>query len=48
MRDLLASRDVPEGMARKVPELNRRPLDEKILALVAARGIVTNDFPEGC
>ena len=47
VRDLLSSRDVPEGMARKVPELNRRPLGEKILALVAARGIVTNDFPEG-
>ena len=47
VRDLLSSCDVPEGMARKLPELNRRPLGEKILALVAARGIVTNDFPEG-
>lgn len=46
VRELLREIGVPEGMAGKVPELNRRSLGEKIMALVLARGIVLDDMPE--
>ena len=47
VRALLTEVAVPEGMAGKVPELNRRPLGEKVTALLAARGIIVTDMPEG-
>lgn len=45
VRALLREIGVPEGMAGKVAELNRRSLGEKVEALLLARGIVTADFP---
>lgn len=46
VRDLLAEIGVPEGMADKVPELNRRSLAEKVMALLSARGVLVHDMPE--
>jgi len=46
-RALLADLKAPEGMARKVPELNRRPLADKVDVLLADRAIVTTDMPAG-
>lgn len=46
VRSLLAEIGVPERMAGKVPELNRRTLSEKVIALLQARGIVVDDMPE--
>jgi hypothetical protein len=46
VRELLREVGVPEGMAGKVPELNRRSLAEKVMALLAARSISVHDMPE--
>ena len=46
VRGVLREIGVPEGMASKVPELNRRSLAEKVQALVQARGIVVTDFSD--
>lgn len=45
LRELLANLETPEGMADKVPELNRRALGEKVEALLTARNIVLDDMP---
>jgi hypothetical protein len=45
VRKCLAEIGAPEGMLRKVPELNRRSLAQKVLALLEARGIVSSDLP---
>jgi len=47
VRELLRELGVPEGMMAKVPELNRRSLAEKVMALLAARGVAVHDMPEG-
>lgn len=46
LRELLAELKVPIGMAGKVPELNRRTLNEKVGMLLAARAIVVSDMPD--
>ncbi len=46
VRALLREIGVPDGMAGKVPELNRRSLGEKVQALLQTRGIVVGDFPD--
>lgn len=46
VRKYLAEIGAPAGMLGKVPELNRRTLSEKVVALLDARGIVTYDLPE--
>jgi hypothetical protein len=45
VRQLLRDVGVPEGMADKVAELNRRSLGEKVTILLRARGIVVDDLP---
>ncbi len=45
VRTLLEDIGAPSGMASKVLELNRRPLSEKIEALLLSREIVTSDLP---
>lgn len=45
VRALLTELDVPEGMAGKVPELNRRALADKVMRLLEVRGIVVSDMP---
>lgn len=47
VRDLLEELGAPATMSQKVPELNRRPFNDKVEALLAARGIVTRDMPAG-
>lgn len=47
IRSLLKEFDIPEGMIRKVPELNRRSLAEKVLRLLEARNVFVGDMPEG-
>lgn len=47
IRSCLEALDVPPGMAKKVPELNRRTLDEKVERLLTARGIAVGDLPPG-
>lgn len=46
VRELLRELGVPEGMAGKVPELNRRGLGEKVTALLQKRGIAVHDMPQ--
>ncbi len=46
LRASLTDMRVPEGMAAKIPELNRRSLGERITALLRARGISVNDMPD--
>lgn len=45
VRALLTELEVPPDMNSKVAELNRRPLADKVEALLANRAIVTNDMP---
>jgi len=45
VRGTLKAQGAPAQMNTKVTELNRRSLGHKIEALIAARGIVTDDFP---
>ena len=46
IRELLIEHKVPIEMAAKIPELNRRTLDEKVEGLLAARGIAVADLPQ--
>jgi hypothetical protein len=46
VRAALTEAKAPAGMARKVPELNRRALNEKVLALIDRRNIAVHDMPE--
>jgi hypothetical protein len=47
VRDGLKEAGAPEAMIPKVAELNRRSLCDKVEALLAARGIRSDDFSEG-
>jgi hypothetical protein len=46
VRALLAELNAPTGMEKKIPELNRRSLADKVAALLTDRGIVTADIPD--
>lgn len=45
VRALLREKQAPDGMSRKVPELNRRTFAEKLQAYAEAGGVVLSDLP---
>ncbi|WP_444609304.1 hypothetical protein [Blastomonas fulva] len=47
VREALNVISAPEAMIPKIAELNRRSLSDKVEALLATRGIRSDDFPEG-
>lgn len=46
VREALVAADAPDGMADKIPQLNRRSLADKVMALLDAREIVVDDMPD--